>query len=78
VLPDSLDTVLIGRKLTENRLGLATLQRDAAGLGAALERLAGDSATAAAARSAQARYRRYHPAAAAGQLADRLLAELGW
>lgn len=75
VLPDSLDTVLIGRRLSLNGLGLATLQREVPAMIAAIERVAGD-ASLGAAKAAAARYVRYRADVAAAQLAERMIADL--
>lgn len=77
LLPDSLDTILVARRLSIGRFGAATtLDADAASLGAALEALVADREVAAALAAARTRYVGYRPEAAAAQLAERLLADL--
>lgn len=76
VLPDSLDTVLIGRRLGHEGLGLATLQRETAAMISAIESLARDARIAARAEAAAARYARYRADVAAAQLADRMITDL--
>lgn len=77
ILPDSLDTILIARRLSIGRFGAATtLDADAQGLGGALEALVADGGVATALAAARTRYLGYRPESAAAQLADRLLADL--
>lgn len=76
VLPDLLDTVLIGRRINLGRFGKATTASDAASLRALLEAVIADPDIAAALATARARYLNYRPDQAATQLADRLLADL--
>ncbi|MFC3712524.1 hypothetical protein ACFOMD_08085 [Sphingoaurantiacus capsulatus] len=75
VLPDSLDTVLIGRKLTANRLGGATVQRDGLGIAAAIEAMMSDAAIAAGVAAAATRYVPYRGERAAAQLAAQIVAD---
>lgn len=77
ILPDSLDTILIARRLSIGRFGAATAtDADSRSIGAAIEALVDDGAVAANLADARARYLGYRPALAATQLADRLLADL--
>ncbi len=77
VLPDSLDTILVARRINLGRFGAATIAgADAATLRAALEALVADPGVAAALAAARTRYLAYRPEAAAAQLAAALLADL--
>jgi len=77
ILPDTLDTILLARRLSIGRFGAGTVANaDATGIRAAIEALVDDGEVAAALAEARARYLGYRPAAAAAQLAERMLAEL--
>ncbi len=75
VLPDSLDTVLIGRKLTANHLGGATVQREGPGIAAAVEAMMQNAAIATSVAAAATRYAPYRGDLAAAQLARRIVSD---
>lgn len=75
MLPDTLETVLMARRIAAGRLGAIAAAGD--GLRAGLERLAADADVAAATAATKARYARYQPELAAAQLADTLITQFG-
>ena len=77
IIPDSLETALLGWRLQAQRLAsVLPANPDAAAVAAALTALAGDADVAAAVAAAAARYTDYDPVAAEDQLAADVLAAL--
>lgn len=76
MLPDTLETVLLARRIAAGRLG-AVAEAGVDGVRAGLERLAADAEVAAATAATNARYARYRPDLAAAQLAGSLIAQFG-
>ena len=76
MLPDTLETVLMARRIAAGRLGIVA-GPGADGLRAGLEQLVGDEAVAAATAATRARYAGYRPELAAAQLADSILVQFG-
>lgn len=76
LLPDTLDTILIARRLNIGRLGAATTATDAAAISSALEAVLADAGIAAGLAEARGRYLTYRADLAAAALVDRLLQDL--
>lgn len=74
MLPDTLETMLVARRLVAQRLGVAA-GPDVDAIHTALETAAGDPAIAAATAAVRDRYARYRPELAAAQLADAIIGE---
>lgn len=72
MLPDTLESMLVARRIEAQRLGLIA---PIAEVGPALERIVGDAAIAAATAAVRDRYARYRPELAAAQLADAIIGE---
>lgn len=77
MFPDTLETALTARSLTNNRLGAVAPESGTAAIRQALEKLVDDPAVASAVVATKTRYALYRSELAAAQLADAIIAQFG-